>query len=144
PQFASYAYATTYTIEIQLQRAGVWQASWGTPCFVSTPAILEEGGAGSINESQCGITIAKINTLIATNGLPGLTGYRFRVTNLTDPLGPNAVQTIDRNQHWFSLQMLTRYNYGTLYRVEVAVKTTGTYGGFGQPCEISSPPAPSV
>ncbi|SCY99116.1 Putative metal-binding motif-containing protein, partial [Flavobacterium caeni] len=144
PQFPSHAYATTYSIDIQLQRAGIWQASWGTPCLVSTPAILADGGAGSVNPSQCGITLASINTLIATTSLQGVTGYRFRVTNLTDPLGPNAVQTIDRTQNWFSLQMLTRYNYGTQYRIEVAVKTTGTFGGYGAPCELSSPAVPTL
>ncbi|MFT3793880.1 BNR-repeat neuraminidase N-terminal domain-containing protein [Flavobacterium sp.] len=144
PQFPSYAYATTYTVEIQLQRAGIWQASWGTPCFVSTPAILEEGGAASVSPSQCGLTLPKINTLIATTSIAGVTGYRFRITNLTDVSGPNQVQTIDRVQNWFSLQMLTRYNYGTTYRIEVAVKTTGTYGGYGAPCEIMSPAVPSL
>ncbi len=144
PQFASYAYATTYTVDIQLQRAGLWQASWGATCLVSTPAILEEGGAASVSPSQCGITLPKINALIATTSIAGVTGYRFRVTNLTDPLGPNAVQTIDRTQNWFSLQMLTRYNFGTRYRIEVAVKTTGAFGGFGSPCEVSSPAAPSL
>ncbi len=143
-QFPSYAYATTYTVDIQLQRAGIWQASWGATCLVSTPAILEEGGAASVSPSQCGITLPKINTLIATTSLAGVTGYRFRVTNLTDPLGPNAVQTIDRTQNWFSLPMLTRYNYGSLYRIEVAVKTTGAFGGFGSPCEVSSPAVPSL
>jgi len=143
-QFASYAYATTYTIDIQLQRAGLWQASWGTTCFVSTPAILQAGGSAAVNPSQCGITLTKINTLIATTSLAGVTGYRFRVTNITDPFGPNAVQTIDRVQNWFSLQMLTRYNYGTLYRIEVAVKTTGTYGGYGAACEITSPEIPPM
>ena len=143
-QFPVYAYATTYTIDIQLQRAGIWQASWGTACIVSTPPILEEGGAGTVSPSQCGITLPKINTLIASGSIQGVTGYRFRVTNLTDPLGPNAVQTIDRTQNWFSLQMLTRYNYGTTYRIEVAVKLTGAYGGYGSPCEVSSPPPPSL
>ena len=143
-QFASYAYATTYTIEIQLQRAGLWQASWGAPCFVSTPAILAEGGAGSVNPLQCGITLSQINTLIATSSIQGVTGYRFRVSDLTNPTGPNAVQTIERTQNWFSLPMLARYNYGTLYRIEVSVKTTGTYGGYGAPCELSSPPVPSL
>ncbi len=143
-QFSSYAYATTYTIEVQLQRAGIWQASWGAPCLVSTPAILESGGSGSVNPSQCGITLSNLNTLVATTSLPGVTGYRFRVTNLTDGAGPNAVQIIDRPQHWFSLQMLTRYNYGTTYRIEVAVKTTGNFGGFGAPCQVSSPAAPSL
>ncbi|MFT3794889.1 LamG-like jellyroll fold domain-containing protein [Flavobacterium sp.] len=142
--FQSYEYATTYMVEIQLQRAGLWQASWGTPCFLSTPAILESGGAASVSPSQCGITLPKINTLIATTSIFGVTGYRYRVTNLTDPSGVNAVQVIERTQNWFSLQMLTRYNYGTLYRIEVAVKTTGNYGGFGAPCEVSSPPVPSL
>ncbi|MFT3794044.1 cadherin-like beta sandwich domain-containing protein [Flavobacterium sp.] len=144
PQFPSYAYATTYTIDIQLQRAGIWQTSWGAPCFVSTPAILEAGGAAAISPSQCGIVLPKINTLIATTSIAGVTGYRFRVTNLTDTVGPNAVQTIDRTQNWFSLQMLTRYNYGTTYRIEVAVKTTGTFGGYGTPCQVTSPAVPSL
>ncbi|MFT3796413.1 hypothetical protein [Flavobacterium sp.] len=144
PQFPSYEYATTYTVEIQLQRAGVWQTAWGAPCLVSTPAILEEGGAASIAPSQCGITLTKINTLIATTSIAGVTGYRFRITNLTDPLSPLAVQQIDRTQNWFSFPMLARYNYGTTYRIEVAVKTTGTYGGFGSPCEVSSPTVPSL
>ncbi|HMI07222.1 MAG TPA: T9SS type A sorting domain-containing protein [Flavobacterium sp.] len=144
-QFASYAYATTYTIDIQLQRNGVWLGYYGPTCQISTPAILAEGGAAQVSPSQCGIVLPKINTLIATTSLAGVTGYRFRVTNLTDPSGPNAVQTIDRTQNWVSLQMLARYNYGTTYRIEVAVKSgAGAFGGFGSPCEVSSPPAPSL
>lgn len=143
-QFPSHAYATTYTIEIELQRNGVWLGYYGPACSVSTPAVLAEGGAAAVNPSQCGTTLAKINTLIATTSLAGVTGYRFRVTNLTDPLGPNAVQTLDRSPNWFSLQMLTRYNYGTTYRIEVAVKTTGDFGGYGTPCEVSSPATPAL
>lgn len=144
PQFPFYAYATTYAVDVQLQRAGIWMASWGPTCLVSTPAILEEGGAAAVSPSQCGLTLPKITTLIATGSIQGVTGYRFRVTNLTDPTGPNAVQQIDRTQNWFSLQMLTRYNFGSTYRIEVAVKTTGTYSGFGTPCEVTSPAAPSL
>lgn len=143
-QFPDYHYATTYTVDIQLQRAGIWQASWGAPCLVSTPAILDEGGAAVVSPLQCGITLPKINTLIATTSLANVTGYRFRITNLTDPSGPNSVQQLDRAQNWFSLQMLARHNYGTTYRIEVAVKTTGNYGGFGAPCEVSSPAVPSL
>jgi hypothetical protein len=144
PEFPSYAYATTYTVEIELQRAGVWLGYYGSSCQVSTPAVLAEGGAASVSPSQCGATLEKINTLIATTSLQGITGYRFRITNLTDPFGPNAVQVLDRTQNWFSLQMLTRYNYGTTYRIEVAVKSTGTYGGYGSPCEVNSPASPTL
>ncbi len=145
PQFASYDYATTYTFEIELQRAGVWLGYYGTTsCQVSTPAILEEGGAAAVSPSQCGITLEKIGTLIATTSLPAVTGYRFRISDLTNPTGPNAVQVLERTQNWFTLQMLTRYTYGTLYRIEVAVKSTGAYGGYGAPCEISSPLVPAL
>ncbi len=142
--FASYQYATTYTVEIQLQREGIWQHIWGPACTISTPAILAEGGFGSVNPAQCGVTLDRINTLIATTSLPRVTGYRFRITNLTDPVGPNAVQIIDRQVHWFGLHMLARYNFGTVYRVEVSVKTTGDFGAWGAPCEVSSPPVPSI
>jgi hypothetical protein len=117
---------------------------YGAACQVSTPAILAEGGASSASPSQCGITLPKINALIATTSIQGVTGYRFRVTNLTDPLGPQSVQFIDRALNWFTLPMLTRSNYGTLYQIEVAVKTTGNFGGFGSPCEVSSSLAPSL
>ena len=144
PQFALFDYAATYTIEVELQRNGVWLGYYGPACFVSTPAILANGGAGSVNPSQCNTTLAQINTVIATTSLPHVTGYRFQITNLTDPLGQNAVQTLDRTQNWFTLQMLTRYNYGTTYRIEVAVKSTGNYGAFGSPCEINSPAIPGL
>ncbi|WP_170826827.1 MopE-related protein [Flavobacterium caeni] len=139
-----YTYATTYSIEVQVQRLGVWQTTWGPACDVTTPNILQEGGAGSVVPAQCGATLARINTLIATTSLPGVTGYRFRITNLTDPFGPNAVQSIDRVVHWFGLNMLARFNYGTTYRVEVAVKTTGDFGQYGAACEVSSPAVPTI
>lgn len=143
-QFASREYGTTYTIEIELQRNGIWLGYYGPACTVSTPAVLAEGGAASVSPAQCGTTMSKINTLIATTSLQGVTGYRFRISNLTDPLGANAVQTIERTQNWFSLQMLSRYNYGTTYRIEVAVKTTGDFSGYGAPCEVSSPAIPTL
>ena len=142
--FASFSYATTYTIDIELERNGIWMGYYGPTCQISTPAILAEGGAAAISPLQCGITLPKINTLVATTSIQGVTGYRFRVTNMTDVVGPNQVQIVTRTLNWFTLQMLTRSNYGTRYQIEVAVKTTGGFGGYGSPCEISSPPAPSL
>ena len=145
PNLPLYDYATTYTVEIELQRNGVWLGYYGDPCLVSSPAVLAQGGATQVNPSQCGITLARINTLIATTSLQGVTGYRFKVTNITaGASGPNIIQTIDRVQHWFSLVMLTQYNYASTYRVEVAVRTNGIYSGFGSPCEVSSPAAPQL
>ncbi|NUY82714.1 T9SS type A sorting domain-containing protein, partial [Flavobacterium sp. MAH-1] len=44
----------------------------------------------------------------------------------------------------FSLTMLTRFNYGTEYQVEVAVKTNGAWSGYGSPCNVTSPAVPML
>jgi hypothetical protein len=142
-QLASYDYATTYSISVELQRNNVWLGYTGEACQVSTPAILSEGGSAQI--TQCGQTLQSINTLIVTASLPGVTGYRFRITNLSDPSAPNQVQTIDRGHiSWFKLSMLASFNYGTTYKVEVAVKTTGDYSAFGSPCSVTAPLVPTL
>ncbi|RZJ66950.1 MAG: T9SS type A sorting domain-containing protein [Flavobacterium sp.] len=143
---ATYDYATTYSISVMVRRNGVWLNYYGPSCLVSTPAVLDPGGAASVTPSQCGITLTNISTLIATTSLQGVTGYRFRVTNTTDPTAPNQVQELDRATHWFSLPMLATYAYGTTYTVEVALKTgsSTTYSGYGAPCTITTPAVPVI
>ncbi|NUY80435.1 T9SS type A sorting domain-containing protein [Flavobacterium sp. MAH-1] len=142
---SNYDYATTYSIRVMLRRNGIWLNYYGNPCLVSTPAILDPGGAAAVSPSQCGIVLPTISTLVATTSLPGVTAYRFRVTNLTDGTEPNVQQVIERNYHWFALTMLTRFNYGTEYQVEVAVKTSnGTWSGYGSPCNVTSPAVPTL
>ncbi|WP_290839085.1 T9SS type A sorting domain-containing protein [Flavobacterium sp.] len=143
-QLPSYDYATTYTISVMLRRNGIWLNYYGPTCLVSTPAVLDNGGAASVTPSQCGITLPNISTLIATTSLQGVTGYRFRITNTTDLAAPNQVQILDRVTHWFSLTMLSTYVYGTTYTIEVAVKTNGVYSGFGAPCAVSTPAVPVI
>lgn len=140
-----YNYATTYSIRVEIQRDGVWLGYYGEPCLVSTPAVLDPGGAATIQPSQCGGVLPSMTTIISTTSLPGVTGYRFRVTNITDTAAPYEVQTIDRGiLHWFNLTMLQRYNYGTTYLIEVALKTNGTYSEFGSPCAITTPAVPRL
>lgn len=141
-----YDYATTYSVRVMLQRNGIWLNYYGEPCLIASPAITSPGGAAQVNQLQCGQVLPSINTLIATTSLAGVTSYRFRVTDLTDTDGPNQVQIIDRALHWFSLKMLQRYNYGTTYTVEVAVKSgaSGEFTGFGQPCTVSTPAVPTL
>lgn len=141
---ASYDYATTYSIRIELQRNGIWLGYYGDSCLVSSPAVLASDGAAQLVPSQCGSTLPSINTLISTTSLPGVKGYRFRITNMTDLESANRVQVIDRPLQWFGLTMLGSYNYGTAYQIEVAVRTTGDYSEFGNPCEIYSPAPPTL
>jgi hypothetical protein len=142
----AYDYATTYSIRVMLQINGVWLNYYGESCLVATPAITAPGGAAQVSPSQCGIQLASINTLIATTSLPGVAQYRFRVTDLTDGDGPFQVQILDRPLHWFNLKMLDRYNYGTQYSIEVAVRTNGSanFTGFGVPCIITTPDVPGI
>nr|MBF0694650.1 T9SS type A sorting domain-containing protein [Flavobacterium sp.] len=139
----AYDYASTYSVSVEVQRNNVWLGYQGPACLVSSPAILTEGGPATI--TQCGTQIASVNTLIASPSIQGVTGYRFRVTNVGDPLAPNQVQVIDRSVNWFKLSMLETFTYGGLYLVEVAVKgTSGDYTDYGSPCEIMAPPVPSL
>lgn len=139
----SYDYAATYSVSVELQLAGVWLGYYGTACNVSTPAVLAANGPLQLNPSQCGMVLSSIGSVISSSPLTGATGYRFRITDVTpDASGANLVQVKDRSYHWFTLPMLTRYNYGSTYMVEVAVKTTSGYSGYGNACYITTPAAP--
>ncbi len=140
----SYDYATSYSVRVEVQRNGVWLGYYGNSCTISTPAILAPNGAAQLSPSQCGATLSSLSTLISTTSLAGVTGYRFRVTNLTDPTAPNQVQVIDRPLQWFNLPMLSTYNYGTTYMIEVAMRTNGNYSGYGNPCTVTTPAVPGL
>ena len=142
---ASYDYATQYTVSVQLQIAGVWLGYYGTTCTVNSPAVNAPGGSLQLNPSQCGATLTSIGSVIAATPLSGATGYRFRVTDVTPGVtGSNLIQVKDRSYHWFTLPMLNRYNYGSTYMVEVAVKTTGGYSAYGSPCYVYTPAVPML
>jgi hypothetical protein len=134
-QLATYDYGTPYLIDVMVQKAGVWLGYYGTSCTVSSPAISLPGSGASVIASQCGVTLPFISSIIYTNILSGVTGYRFKVTNTAT----SAVQIIDRTPHWFSMKMLPSYTYGVTYLVEVAVKTTGAYSAYGSPCSVTTP-----
>jgi hypothetical protein len=142
---ASYEYATAYTVSVQLQIAGVWVGYYGTSCMVNSPDITSSTGTLQLVSTQCGATLPSIATVIYTTAQAGATGYRFRITDVTpNTTGSNLVQEKERSYHWFTLPMLTRYNYGSTYMVEVAVKTTGGYTGYGSPCYVNTPASPML
>jgi hypothetical protein len=141
---SAYDYNTPYTISVQVQKDGVWTGYYGATCTVNSPNIANTG-VMQINPSQCGATLATLGTVIATTPVSGATGYKFRITNTTaNASGTNMVQEITRSNHWFTLGMLSRYNYGSSYTVEVAVKTTGAFTPYGNACTVYSPSAPTL
>jgi hypothetical protein len=141
---SAYDYNTPYTISVQVQKDGVWTGYYGASCTVNSPNIASTG-VMQINPSQCGMTLPTIGTVIATTPVAGATGYKFRITNTTaGAMGNNLVQEITRTNHWFTLAMLTRYNYGSSYAIEVAVKTTGGYTAYGNACTVYAPAVPTL
>jgi hypothetical protein len=80
--------------------------------------------------------------VIYANLVPFATGYRFRVTNILNPLD---TQVINRSLREFRMSLLTDMQYSTTYNVEVAVRDTDgvTYLPYGPICEVTTPIFPA-
>jgi hypothetical protein len=86
-----------------------------------------------VRDSQCGSTLASIDTQIAANVVTGAQMYRFQVTN-----GAN-VNTFETTKYSFDLTKVAGTTYGTTYSVKVAVKLNNTWGAYGAACNITTP-----
>lgn len=139
---ADYQYGTTYAIRVQMQRLGVWLGYYGPVCTVTTPSLTS--GPVALVIPECGTTLQFIQSPIFLTGPNFISSSYIRVTNLTNPLDPNAVQYLTRTAPWFSLKMLASYNYSTTYKIEVQVKTTGAYSAWLGGCNVTTPAAPSI
>ena len=92
--------------------------------------------------NSCNQTLLTISQLIYANIVSGLNvGYRFKVTDMQT----NAVQTIDRNLHWFGLGLLSSYEYARTYKIEVMIRRNGVWlGYYGGACFVTTPALSSV
>ncbi|RAR46261.1 CUB domain-containing protein, partial [Flavobacterium lacus] len=119
-QLTSFAFNTTYMVEVAVRRNNVWESFYGTGCTVTTPDTTTQ-----VQASQCNTTLSNLNNSIIANIVPFATGYRFRITNTLNPID---VQTIDRPIRDFRMSSLSNIQFNTTYNVEVAVRNTdGTY-----------------
>ncbi|MBF6629413.1 MAG: T9SS type A sorting domain-containing protein, partial [Proteiniphilum sp.] len=84
----------------------------------------------------CGITITDFYSPLTAHNLPGVTGYKFRVSNLSNPSGVNAVQELTRTANWFSFIDLMSFEFGAEYSIEVSVRINDQYSAFGNPCSV--------
>ncbi|MBF6607426.1 MAG: T9SS type A sorting domain-containing protein [Flavobacterium sp.] len=132
----SFAYGTTYSIAVEVQMEGHWIGESGESCLVSTPELVGNYAPGI---SQCGITITDFYAPLTANSFPGITAYRFRVSNLSNPAATNAVQVLTRNVNWFSFTNLSGYDYGASYSVEVSVMVAGEFSEYGNACTVFTP-----
>lgn len=164
-----YQYGTTYSIKVKVKVAGVW-GNYGTACLVSTPNLVTITGVSQL--TQCGTLtspyqLPTIGVNISTTSVAYVTGYRFRITNMIT----GEVQWKERNVQFFNLTSVYNpsvpantntlfngtsyvsglsFNYGTVYKVEVAMKTTSPFPTlplepvYGNACYIKTPDAPSL
>lgn len=105
-------------------------------CNTKESFILNVGCNKSTNvkDSQCGTTLVNLDSSVYPNPVSGAQAYKYQVTNGTD------VRVYEPTTTLFNLTQLPGgANYNTTYSVQVAVKINGVWGGFGSPCDITTP-----
>jgi len=129
-QLAQFAFARTYSIEVAVRHGNDWYP-YGPACVISSPSP-----SPTLQSSSCGLTMPSMSSQIYAQNVPFAQGYRFRVTNLLNPL---EVHIIDRTLREFRLDNFNATS-GTTYLVEVAIKNyDGEYLPFGAPCSVTAP-----
>ncbi len=135
---ASYEFATTYNVEVELQIAGVWTGYYGDVCAITTPAlpVLTVGTA-------CVTNITTRFSGIITTNVAGATQYKFRVQRVA--LGAQP-QEVTSNWNGFLMHYIGGFVYGATYQVQVAVKTPGSsaFSAYGSPCTLNTPSVPTL
>ncbi|MFC6876672.1 T9SS type A sorting domain-containing protein [Flavobacterium myungsuense] len=107
---------------------------YGTACVVTPPSTI---GNTQLITSQCGGTLATVNSPILVNQVYLASDYRFEVTN-----GLN-VRTYETTLRYFLLSQLVGGGApSTTYAVRAAVKFNGEWQAFGPSCNVTTPAAP--
>jgi hypothetical protein len=122
--------STTYPGATEICYDGLDNDCDGTVDNGCAPLVSE------VQSSQCGQTLASIDSSVYANLVSGVQGYRFKVTNMVT----NEVQTIDRFLRVFRITQLPNYAFNTEYQVEVAVRKFNIWQPtFGAPCTVKTP-----
>lgn len=138
--FPSYAYNTTYQVDVRIRFNGVW-GPYGPNCLISTVAEpytqLQTNEFGGNN--NCGITLPSVSSRIYAFGIPLIDSYKFRVTRNT------YVDSVVTNVRNFRLTDLPNFannlEYGAAYTVEVALEFNGDFTPYGVQCDVFTPSA---
>ena len=127
-QFASAKYNTTYNCDVDAFVGGSW-LGYGPVCQITTPSVP----LTNVTASQCGITLATVNTSIFADAIWGVNLYEF---SCFDGFTTQTFQTTNR---FFNLTQLASYNFSTTYAVTVRTRTGLIWTGFGASCNITTP-----
>jgi hypothetical protein len=126
-------YNTAYTISVAVKKNNVW-GDFGAECTVTTPAFPTT----KVKDSQCGVTLASITTIISADAVNAASGYRFKVVNGASTEIIEAVS----GSRWFRLTSLPGgASYTTTYTISVASRYNGVWSDYGSECAITTPAA---
>lgn len=136
--FASYAYGTSYNVDVRIRVNGVW-GPYGPSCTISTIAEpftqLQTNQYGGTN--YCNAQLPSISSTIYAFGIPLITAYRFRVSQ------GSYVDSVQTSIRSFKLTDLPNFNsnlvFGVPYNVEVAVQFNGSFTPYGVMCQVFTP-----
>jgi hypothetical protein len=136
-QLGTYAFNTTYKIEVAVYYSGYLQPFTASACTVGTPAA-------ATTLTNCGQTLNTTADIIYANAVTFAAGYRFKIS---DPVNPLVFQELDRPLREFRMNLVTAFQvlYGKSYHVQVAVKNTdGSYLPYGAVCSVTTPVFPTT
>jgi len=138
-QLGTYAFNTTYKVEVGVYYAGYLQPYTPTNCTVSTPAATTQ-------LTSCGNTaiLNAMNDAVYANNVPFAAGYKFKIT---DPSNPLHTEELIRPTREFRMNLITAFHveYNKSYTVQTAVKNTdGTYLPYGPTCNFTTPVFPTT
>ncbi|UGS20584.1 YDG domain-containing protein [Flavobacterium cyclinae] len=130
-------FGAAYFVKVAVEYRGSWRA-YGTGCYVTTPTPTTK-----VQTSQCGITLASLNTIISANSVSNVSAYRFEVTK-----EGGEVRTFDSSTRQFYLAQLNRGSefatYATTYSIRVALKSGGSWMEYGESCNVTTPSLPTT
>ena len=127
------AYNTIYSIRVAANANGVWGA-YGAYCAVTTPGVTPT----KLMDSQCGTTLAALNSSVYYGAVYGAQAYRFEVTKGTTVLTYDLTNTANL----FNLtQLANGASYATTYSIRVASNINGIWTAYGTACNITTPSA---
>jgi autotransporter-associated beta strand protein len=129
-QFAGAKYNTTYDCSVQALVGGVW-SDYGPTCQITTPDVP----LTKVANSQCGITLATINTTIFANTVWGVNLYEFSVYNTLS----SQTQIFQTTNRYFNLTQLNNYSFSTTYQIKVRTRYVDQWTDFGDVCNVTTP-----
>ena len=96
---------------------------------------INNGTSTRILDSQCGTTLAAINSTITCYPLTNATAYKFKVVDNST----NTTRYYSSGTNSFNLIMLSGTLYDTSYSISVAATIGGVLKAYGSACTLSTP-----